>query len=132
MISVLVLAAIGLSAEAAPKLEIKGTYTLVSQTCDDGTILPGTNAGTIRITFDGSKMTLTDDRSPGQKIATAYRIEGDKIINVNQRTKEEVVSRVEMKDKTMTMISELPKDSWEAKKICPKGGRQLRSVYNKS
>ena len=117
---------------AAPALDIKGTYTLVSQTCDDGTVLPGTNQGTIKITFDGAKMTLTDSRSPGQKISTAYRMEGDKLINTNQRTKAEVTSKIEMKDKTMTMTSELPKDEWESKKICPKGGKKLKSVYNKS
>lgn len=133
MLSALFMTALGFQAQAAGKaIDIKGTYTLVSQSCDDGTVLPGTNAGTIKVTFDGTNMTLTDSRSPGQKISVGYRMEGDKIINVNQRTKSEVVSKVEMKEKTMTMISDLPKDEWEAKKLCPKGGKKLRSVYNKS
>jgi hypothetical protein len=133
MVRALIFAGLAFNAyAAAPALDIKGTYTLVSQTCDDGTVLPGSNGGTIKITFDGSKMTLTDARSPGQKISTAYRMEGDKLINTNQRTKTEVTSKIEIKDKTMTMTSELPKDEWESKKICPKGGKKLKSVYTKS
>lgn len=133
MMSALFLAALGFQSHAAGKaIDMKGTYTLVSQTCDDGTVLPGSGGGTIKVTFDDKNMTLTDARSPGQKISTSYRMDGDKMFNLNQRTKTEVVSKIEMTAKTMTMISELPKDEWEAKKLCPKGGKKIRSLYNKS
>ena len=121
-------------AQDAAFIDTKATYTLVSQKCEDGKTPIGAGAGgaTVTVKFNGEQMVLANSKHPGKDVAVDYRLVGNTLINVNARTKEEVKTKLEPGEGTLTWISDLPANKAEAKKICPGGGTTIRSVYKKS
>jgi len=115
-------------------IDTNATYTLVSQLCEDGKppLGAGGNGGSVTVKFNGEKMILANSKFPGKDVAVDYRLEGSHLVNVNARTKEEVKTKLQPKGDQLTWISELPKSKADAKKICPRGGKTVRSTYKKS